>query len=54
VNCCVRLISIEVEVGEMDTATTGVVTATIAEADLVVSAWLVAVTVYVPAVAGAL
>jgi hypothetical protein len=38
----------------MDTATTGgVVTATVAEADLVLLTWLVAVTEYVPAVAGA-
>jgi hypothetical protein len=50
----VPLISIEVEVGEMDTATTGAaVTVTVAEADLVVSAWLVAVMVQDPVVVGA-
>ena len=48
------LISIEAEVGSIDTATTGVaVTATVAEADLVLLASLVAVTVYVPVVVGA-
>ena len=52
VNCCVPLVSSEVETGEIDTAT-GALTVTAAEADLVVSATLVAVTVYVPAVPGA-
>ena len=48
------LISIAVEVGEMDTATTGAaVTVTVAEADLVLLAWLVAVTVQDPAAVGA-
>ena len=42
----------EAEVGEMETAT-GAATVTVAEADLLVSAALVAVTVYVPAAAGA-
>jgi hypothetical protein len=37
----------------MDTPTAGVVTVTVTEADFVLSAWLVAVTEYVPAVAGA-
>ena len=55
-NCCVPLISIEAEVGSIDTATTGAavtVTVTVAEADLVLLASLVAVTVYVPVVVGA-
>ena len=46
VNCCVPLVSIDVEVGEMVTETTGaVLTVTVADADLVVSAALVACTV---------
>jgi hypothetical protein len=49
VNCCVPPVSSEVETGEIDTAT-GALTVTVAEADLVLSATLVAVTVYVPAV----
>jgi hypothetical protein len=51
VNCCVPPVSNEAEVGLIVTATA--VTVTVAEADLVVSAALVAVTVYVPAVLGA-
>jgi hypothetical protein len=53
VNCWVLPVSSHAEVGEMDTETTGAVTATVAEAELVLSAALVAVTVYVPAVLGA-
>jgi hypothetical protein len=45
VNCCVALTRIEAVLGEIVTATTGTLTVTVAEADLVVSAWLVAVTV---------
>ena len=46
VNCLVAPVRIEAEVGEMATATTGVaLTVTVADADLVVSAALVAVTV---------
>jgi hypothetical protein len=45
VNCWVPPVSIEAEVGEMVTATTGAVTVTVAEADLVESAALVAFTV---------
>lgn len=53
-NCCVPLVRIEAEVGEIVTRTTGaVVTVTVAEADLVVSATLVAVTVTLPVVLGA-
>ena len=45
VNCCVAPVSSAAETGEMDTAITGgVVTVTVAEADLVLLAWLVAVT----------
>jgi len=44
VNCCVPLVKSEEDVGEMDTAT-GALTVTVADADLVVSAALVAVTV---------
>jgi len=51
VNCCVAPVISEAVVGEMVTATA--VTVTVAEADLVVSATLVAVTVKVPAVPGA-
>jgi len=50
-NCCVPPVSREVEVGLMLTETSVMVT--VAEADLVVSATLVAVTVNVPAVVGA-
>jgi len=53
VNCCVPLVTTEAEVGEMLTATTGALTVTVAEADLVLSAALVAVTVKVPALLGA-
>jgi hypothetical protein len=46
VNCCVPLVSIETGVGEIVTETTGaVLTVTVAEADLLVSATLVAFTV---------
>ena len=45
VNCCVPLVCSEAEVGEIVTDTTGAaLTVTVAEADLVVSAALVAVT----------
>ena len=45
VNCCVALVRSEAEVGEIVTETTGaVVTVTVADADLVLSAALVAVT----------
>ena len=54
VNCCVPPVSTEAEVGEMVIETTGVaLTVTAAEADLVGSATLVAVTLYVPEVEGA-
>ena len=43
-NCCVPPVSSEAEAGEIDTAT-GALTVTVADADLVVSAALVAVTV---------
>ena len=43
VNCCVPPVRIEAEVGDNDTAT-GALIVTVAAADLVVSAWLVAVT----------
>jgi len=57
-NCCVPPVCSEVEVGLMLTATTGgggggAETVTVAEADLLASAALVAVTVWVPAVFGA-
>jgi hypothetical protein len=53
-NCCVPPLNSEADPGELDTATKGAaVTVTVAEADLLVSATLIAVTVYVPAVAGA-
>ena len=52
VNCCVPPVSNEAELGEIETATVAV-TATVAEADLVESATLVAVTVKVPLVVGA-
>jgi len=46
VNCCVPLLNIEAETGEIVTATTGaVLTVTFADADLVESATLVALTV---------
>ena len=46
VNCCVPLVCSEAEVGESVTATTGAaVTVTVADADLVLSAELVAFTV---------
>jgi hypothetical protein len=51
-NCCVPPVWMAAEVGETDTAT-GAVTVIVAEADLVVSAALTAVTVYVPGVDGA-
>ena len=45
VNCCVPLVSIEAEAGEIVIETTGgELTVTAAEADLVLSAMLVAVT----------
>ena len=45
VNCCVPLVSMEAEVGEIVIETTGgELTVTAAEADLVLSAMLVAVT----------
>ena len=54
VNCCVPLVRMEAEVGEMVMTTTGVVvTVTVADADLVVSATLVAFTVKVPVLPGA-
>ncbi len=55
VNCCVPLVSIDAAVGLIETDTGGGadVTVIVAEADFVLSAALVAVTVYVPAVAGA-
>ena len=46
VNCLLPLVKMEAEVGEIVTETTGAaLTVTVAEADLVVSAALVAVTV---------
>ena len=54
VNCCVPPVESDAEVGEMVMATTGaLVTLTVAEADLVVSATLVAVTVKLPVLLGA-
>ena len=58
VNCCVPPVGSDAEVGLMLTATTGgggggAETVTVAEADLLVSAALVAVTVSEPAVFGA-
>ena len=54
VNCCVPPVSNEAETGETLTATTaGEVTVTVATADLVESAALVALTVKVPAVLAA-
>ncbi len=52
VNCCVAFVWIDAEVGLIDTATGGA-TVTLAVADLVGSATLVAVTPYVPGVLGA-
>ena len=51
-NCCEPPVSSEAEIGEIDTAT-GTLTVIAADADLVESATLVAVTVYVPPVDGA-
>jgi len=46
VNCCVPLLNIEADTGEIVTATTGAaLTVTFADADLVASATLVALTV---------
>ena len=45
VNCSVLLVRIDAELGEMVTATTGALTVMVADADLVVSAALVAFTV---------
>jgi hypothetical protein len=45
VNCCVAPVESEAEPGEIATATTGALTVTVAEADLVESAALVAFTV---------
>ena len=54
VNCCVPLVKMEAEVGEIVIETTGAaLTVTEADADLVLSATLVAFTVKVPAVLGA-
>jgi len=53
VNCCVPLVSIDTEVDEMVTETTGALTVMVADADLVLSATPVAFTVKVPAVLGA-
>jgi len=44
-NCWVALVESDAEPGEIDTATTGVLTVTVADADLVESAALVAFTV---------
>ena len=52
VNCWVPPVSSDADIGEIVTAT-GAVTVTVAEADLVVLATLVALTVYLPAFAGA-
>ncbi len=51
VNCCVALVSSEADAGLIETATTGggAVTVTVAVANLLVSATLVARTVKVPA-----
>ena len=54
VNCCVAPLISEAEPGEIETATTdAAVTVTVAEADLVVSAWLVAVMLQDPVAVGA-
>lgn len=52
VNCCEPPVNSEAETGEIDTAA-GTLTVTAADADLVESATLVAVAVYVPLVVGA-
>jgi hypothetical protein len=52
VNCCVAPVCREAEAGVSETAT-GAETVTVADADFVGSATLVALTEYVPAVAGA-
>jgi hypothetical protein len=51
-NCCVAFVVSEREFGLIETAT-GTVTVTVDESDLELSATLVAMTVYVPAVPGA-
>jgi hypothetical protein len=53
VNCWVPLLNIEADTGEIVTPTTGALTVTVADADLVESAMLVAVTEKVPLVPGA-
>jgi len=54
VNCCVPPVTSEAEVGETETDTVaGAVTVTVADADLVLSETLVALTVSVPGVPGA-
>jgi len=53
VNCWVAPVESDAEPGESDTATTGVLTVTVADADFVESAALVAVTLKVPAALGA-
>ena len=54
VNCAVPLVTTEVVAGEIDTdVTTGAAIVTVEEADFVLSALLVAVTVSVPAAEGA-
>ena len=55
VNCCVPPVTNDAEVGVIEMPTTGgaALTVTLADADFVLSAALVAVTVKVPAVAGA-
>jgi hypothetical protein len=55
VNCLVAPVCREADRGEIETTTGGgaLVTVTVAESDFVESSTLVAVTVYVPAVAGA-
>ena len=55
VNCSVPPVISDAEVGEMERPTTaGALTVAVAEADLVPSVTLVVVTVYVPAVLGAM
>ncbi len=53
VNCWVALVESDAEPGEIDSATTGALTVMVADADFVESAALMAVTVKVPAVLGA-
>ena len=55
VNCCVPPVCSDAELGLMltDTAAVGPLTSTVAEADAEVSATLLAMTTYVPAVLGA-